>query len=76
MPFSQYCSWPALHCAHVPTGIDKASDANQFAGLEFCDLVARFDYAADDFVSRHHRVNRASPFVSGLMDIGMADATI
>jgi hypothetical protein len=44
--------------------------------LEFCDLIARFDDTANDFVSRHHRVNRATPFVARLMDIGMANATI
>ena len=44
--------------------------------LNLVDLIAGFDHAADDFVSRHHGINRAAPFVSGLMDIGMADATI
>src|ERR1700675_4331634 len=59
-----------------PTGIDKAPDADQIAGLEFCDLLTRFDYAADNFVPWYHGVNRAAPFVAGLMDIGMADTTV
>jgi hypothetical protein len=59
-----------------PAGIDKASDADKFAGLEFCYPLAGFNYTPNDFVPWHHGVDRAPPFVADLMDIGMAYATI
>ena len=59
-----------------PARIDKAPDADQVIGLEFGDLTTRFDHAPNNFVPWHHGVDRASPFVAGLMDIGMADATV
>ena len=58
------------------TGINEAADTGEVADFEFCDLIARLDHAADNFVSRHHGINRVAPFVAGLMDVGVADAAI
>ena len=43
------------------------------------ELLDRAPYPrdrADNFVSRHHGENRAAPFVTGLMNIRMADAAM
>ena len=58
------------------TGIDEASDTDEVADFEFCDLIAHLDHASDNFVSRHHGIDRVAPFVAGLMDVGVADTTI
>ena len=57
-------------------GIDEAADADDVADLPFFDMAAELEHLADDFVARNHREDRAAPFVAGLVNIGMADATI
>ena len=58
------------------TRVDKASDPNKIAGFELFHSVTGFYDAPDNFVPWHHWVDRAPPFVAGLMDVGMADTTI
>ena len=58
------------------TGIDDAAHANLVTDLVLADLLANRRDPADDFMPRHHRVDRAAPVVLGKVDIGVADAAV
>ena len=49
----------------VAAAIDEAADTDEVAGLELADLRADAAYAADDFMTRHYGVYRATPVVAG-----------
>ncbi|KAG1264606.1 hypothetical protein G6F66_014195 [Rhizopus arrhizus] len=60
----------------VAARVDHAADAGVVADLETGDVAADFGHAADDLVARHHRVDRATPVVAGLVQVGVADAAV
>src|SRR5271154_6161341 len=58
----------------ISTRINKTSDTDQVADCKFFDLVACLDHPPNDFMPWHHGIDRASPFIASLMNVGMADA--
>src|ERR1700730_597454 len=60
-------------------GIDHTTNRCDIAFLEFLDCAANLYDAADDFVARDTGINSGHhhlPFVTNLMEIGMADAAV
>lgn len=58
------------------TAVDHTADADQVAHVESRDLIADGGHLADDFMSRHARIERTGPFGSRLMKVGVADAAV
>jgi hypothetical protein len=58
------------------TAVDHTADADQVAHVESRDLIADGGHLADDFMSRHARIERTGPFRSRLMKVGVADAAV
>jgi hypothetical protein len=59
-------------------GIDETSDANEVAGFELDDLRAHLGDATYDFMAGHAGINgrhHGVPFIAGLMQVRMANAT-
>jgi hypothetical protein len=59
-------------------GIDKASDAHEVAGFKLGDLGAHLGDATYDFMAGHAGINgrhHGVPFIAGLMQVRMANAT-
>src|SRR4029077_10142006 len=59
-------------------GIDQAADASKVARFIFIDFRADLGDTPDDFMARDDRVNSghdAAPFVTNLVEVGVADAT-
>ena len=59
-------------------GIDEASDANEVADFELGDLRAHLGDATNDFMAGHAGINgrhHSVPFIAGLMQVRMANAT-
>src|ERR1043166_698275 len=55
--------------------IDHATNGCQIAFFEFFDLTPYCHNAADDFVTRHARINGATtPFIARDVNVGMTDA--
>src|SRR5688572_26023074 len=52
----------------------KATHASQIAGFKFGYFTAYFADAAYYFVTRNHGIHGAAPFVTNLVNIGMANA--
>ena len=57
------------------TGVNHASYRGQIAGPEFLNGVANTGHSADDFMTRHARINRIVPLVAGLVNVGVTNAT-
>jgi len=53
-----------------------ATNTRTLTWLEFCNALANLSHHAGDLVSRHHRINRIAPLITGLMNITMANTTI
>ena len=60
----------------VAAAIDEAADADKVASLELADVRADAAHAADDFMTRHHGVYRATPVVTGGVQVAVADAGV
>jgi hypothetical protein len=58
------------------TRINDRAYPDRLTDPETSHLRADLRHTPDDFVAGHHWESRAAPFVSGLMNIGMADAAI
>lgn len=58
------------------TAVDHTADADQISHVESRDLIADGGHLADDFMSRHARIERTGPFRSRLMKVGVADAAV
>jgi hypothetical protein len=58
------------------TGIDETADARQVSLFELCHLGASSRHTPDNLMTGNHRVNRAAPFISRLVDIGVTNSTI
>src|SRR4029077_15502548 len=59
-------------------GIDQAADGSKVARFIFIDFRADLGDTPDDFMARDDRVNsghEAAPFVTNLVEVGVADAT-
>ena len=59
-------------------GIDQAADGSKVARFIFIDFRADLGDTPDDFMARDDRVNSghdAAPFVTNLVEVGVADAT-
>ena len=50
-------------------GIDETAYSYAIAHLPAGDGTAHTGNGTDDFMAGHHRVNRVSPFISGLVDV-------
>jgi len=59
-----------------PARIHHAADSRKITFLKLRDAGTGFHDTAHDFVAWHAWVNRVVPFIPGLMDIRVADATI
>lgn len=60
----------------IQIGSDHAADSGEITDFELRDFVADFFDSADNFMSWHRRIFGVVPFVSGEVDIGMADAAV
>ncbi|MNH15731.1 hypothetical protein D3C79_753500 [compost metagenome] len=60
----------------VAAGIDHAANADQVTDLVRRYLLAHRSDAADDLVPGHQRVHGNAPLIAGLMDVGVANATV
>jgi hypothetical protein len=67
---------PSLAFRAFTAGINETTDSGQIARFEFGHMIARLNYAPDDFMPGHHRIDRTAPLITDLMDIGMADAAV
>jgi len=56
--------------------MDHAADADQVADPVLCDVAADSGHAADDLMPRHARIQRARPFRTHLVQVGMAHTAI
>ena len=65
---------PLIAAWAAAAGIYHATDADQIADPVTRGMATDGANAADDFVARHHRVNRIAPFVASLMQVRMAHA--
>ncbi|MNH10768.1 hypothetical protein D3C79_702570 [compost metagenome] len=60
----------------MTAGVDHAADADQVTDLIAADVGADGGDLADDFVAGHQRVDGDAPFVAGLVNVGVAHATV
>lgn len=60
----------------VATTIHHATHARQVTDFELADLVTHGRDTANDLMARHRRVNGVLPFITGGMQIGMANTTV
>ena len=60
----------------VAARVDEAADTSVVADLELGDVLADSDNNTGDFVSRDHREDSGTPLLAGLMDVGVADASV
>ena len=67
---------PVVARGAMPAAVDKAADPDQIANLVFAGAVPDGGHASDDFVSGNKRILRPAPFVSGRVNVGMADSAI
>src|SRR5262245_51255596 len=69
-----------FHLTHtvltLPATVDHDAHAGDVGRFEFLHLVAHLHHAADDLVTRHHGIDRASPFIPHLVNIGVTDPAI
>jgi len=59
--------------------VDEAADGRKISGLEFGDRRTHLRHAADNFMAGNagiHGGHEATPLITGLVEIGMADAAI
>ena len=65
-------------CARVALAarVDKASDAGEIAWLELRDARPDSRDFPDDFVPRHHGIERHAEVVVDEMNVGVADAAV
>jgi hypothetical protein len=56
--------------------VDHAAHADHSSDLKFGDIGTNLGDFSDDFVTGHEGVQATAPLVAGLMDIGVANATI
>src|SRR2546422_6916199 len=59
-----------------PAGIHETADCGQLADFELLHLESDACHASDYFVAWDHGINRATPLVSCLMDVRVADSTV
>ncbi len=59
----------------LAAAIDHAADGGEVADLELLDFGADLGDAADDLVAGNHGVERIAPFIAGLVNVGVTDAT-
>jgi hypothetical protein len=57
-------------------GIDEAADSDSVTGFEFGDGTSDLFDHTDDLMTRNHRVEGATPFISGHVNVGVADAAM
>src|SRR3954452_25174530 len=57
-------------------GIDNGSDGDRVADLMFGDLGSDRSHFSNDLVPGDDRVDRSTPIVAALMQVGMADASV
>ncbi len=57
-------------------GINETADARHVSNFELRNFGADFGDPPNDLMSRHERVRASSPFVAGLVDVGVANAAI
>ena len=60
----------------MATGVHHDPNSGEITALETRDLIPDRGDAADDFVTRNHRVNRLAPLVTCHMDVRVANAAI
>ena len=60
----------------LTAGVDEAADTHPVADLVLADLVADLRDGAGDLVAGDHREVAAAPLVTGLVDVGVADAGV
>ena len=60
----------------VAARVDEAADTSVVTNLELGDVLADGDDHTGDLVSRDHREDSGAPLLAGLMDVGVADASV
>jgi hypothetical protein len=58
----------------LPAGVHEGSNTNAITDLEFRDIGANPNYFPGNLMARNHWENSLEPFVSGLVDVGVANA--
>lgn len=60
----------------VAAGVNEAADTSVVTDLELGDVLSDSDDDTGDLVSRDHREDSGTPLLAGLMDVGVADASV
>ena len=63
-------AFPAISAGAA--GVDDDSDTGDVTGLELRGLVADCGDAANDFMTRYHRIDGLAPLVARHVDVGVA----
>ena len=56
--------------------VDQTANTHLVPDLKSFHCRSNIRYRTDNFMPRDHGINGIAPFITGLMDIGMADAAI
>src|SRR3989442_6945311 len=59
-----------------PAGIQETADCGKLTCFEALHLGSDACHASDNFVAGDHGINRATPLVSCLMDVRVADSAV
>src|SRR5690606_13738671 len=60
----------------LAAGVDEASDSDPVTDLVPGDVRPDGADDAGDFVAGHHREDRSTPLLTGLVDVGVADSGV